>query len=162
MRRGAALLAPQIVFVISGIDLDFAVTNFEHARCQLVDEVAIVGDEDDGTCVFHQSVQQNVLRAQIKMVRRFVEQQKVCRMQQQPEQSIAAALPAGQDADLLEDIFVREEKTPQQAAQFGLCGARRGVAEIVKNTHVRIKLFVLVLGEVIGLNVMAEAIFAVA
>src|SRR5882672_2692334 len=38
----SALLAPEIILVVSRIDFHFAVADFEHARGQLVDEVAIV------------------------------------------------------------------------------------------------------------------------
>src|SRR5579864_1299619 len=48
-----ALLPPEIVFVVAGEDFDFAVATFEDARSQLVDEVAVVGDEDDRTGIFH-------------------------------------------------------------------------------------------------------------
>src|ERR1700685_4029108 len=127
----AALLAPEIVFVISGEDFDFAVADFEDARGQLIDEVTVVRDEDDRACVFDERIEQHVFGAQVEMVRRFVEQQEVRRMQQQAQQRVASALSAGEYADLLEDVFVGKEKTAEQAAQYGFAGARRRIAEIV-------------------------------
>ena len=41
------LFAPEIVFVVAGEDFDLAVADFENARGQLVDEIAVVRDEDD-------------------------------------------------------------------------------------------------------------------
>ncbi len=48
----AALLAPEIVFVVAGEDFDFAVADFEYARGQLVDEVAVMRHEDHRAGVF--------------------------------------------------------------------------------------------------------------
>ncbi len=79
----ATLFAPEIVFVVAGEDFDLAVADFEDARSQLVDEIAVVRDEDDRAGVFHQRVEQHVFGAQVEVVRRFVEQQEVRGMQQQ-------------------------------------------------------------------------------
>ena len=56
-----ALFTPEIIFIVAGIDFDFAVSDFENARSQLVDEVTVVRDEDDRARVFHQRIQQTHL-----------------------------------------------------------------------------------------------------
>ena len=90
------------------------------------------------------------------MVGRFVQQQKVRRVQQHTQQGIAAALSAGEHSDFLEDVVFGEEKTSQQAAQLGLRGPRRHVAEIVNHAGVGIEFFVLVLGKVVSLNIVSK------
>ena len=47
----ATLLPPQIIFVVAGIDFDLAVANVKNSGGQLVDEVAIVRNEDYGSGV---------------------------------------------------------------------------------------------------------------
>src|SRR5207244_9390853 len=47
----AALLPPQIIFVVAGIDFDLAVAHVKNSGGQLVDEVAIVRNEDYGSGV---------------------------------------------------------------------------------------------------------------
>ena len=87
---------------------------------------------------FVERFQQDVFGAQVEVVGGFIEQQKIRRMQQHPQQGIAIALAAGEHPDLLEDVVFGEEETSQQAAQFGLRRARRGVAEIVEHARVGI------------------------
>ena len=70
----AALLAPQIVFVVAGIDLDLAVSNLENPRSQFVDEIPVVRHEDNGAVVFHERFKQYIFGAQIEVVCRFVQQ----------------------------------------------------------------------------------------
>ena len=111
--------------------------------------------------VFHERVEQHVFGAQVEVVGRFVEQQKICGMQQQAQQRVAAALAAGEHADLLENVVFGKKKTAEQAAQFGFAGAGRGVAEIVEDARVGIEFLVLILREVVGFHVVAEAEFAV-
>src|SRR5581483_6218838 len=43
-----ALLAPQIVLIVSGIDMHMTAFYLEHARSQPVDEVAVMGNKDHG------------------------------------------------------------------------------------------------------------------
>src|SRR5258708_22591375 len=81
-------------------------------------------------------------------------------MQKETKQGIAPALAAGKHADLFENIVFGEQKTTEQAAQFCLRRARRGVTEVVDHARVRIQFFVLVLREVVGLNVVAESVFS--
>ena len=45
--RFAAFFLPQIVLVVAGIVAELAVFDLEDARGQLIDEVAVVRDEDD-------------------------------------------------------------------------------------------------------------------
>ena len=112
----AALFAPEIIFVVAGEDFDFAVADFEDAGGQLVDEIAVVRNEDDRAGVLHERVEQHVFGAQVEVVGGLVEQKEIRRMQQQAQQGVAAALAAGEHADLLEHVLVRKQEAPEQAA----------------------------------------------
>src|SRR5438034_9119820 len=81
-------------------------------------------------------------------------------MKQHPQQRVTITLAAGKYADALENLVGRKEKTAQQAAQLCLCGAGRKLSQIIENSSVLIELFVLILGKVICLNVVAQAVFA--
>jgi hypothetical protein len=158
--RISSLLAPEIVFVISRIDFYFAVADFEHARGQLVDEIAVVRNEDDRARVLHQRFEQDIFGAQVEVVGGLVEQQEVGGMQQHFQQRVAIALASGEHADALEDIVSRKKKTAEQAAQLGLRRGGRKFAEIVENARFRIEFLVLVLREVVEMNFVAELVFA--
>ena len=98
-QRAAAVLAPQVILVIAREDLDRAIGNFDHARGEFVDEVAVVGNEHHGAVELLQRGEQHVLRAHVEMVGGLVEQKKVSRHHQHPCQRVAIPLSAGQDAD---------------------------------------------------------------
>ena len=72
-----ALLAPEIVFIVTGKDFDFAVADFEDPRGQIIDEIAVVRDKHDRSGVFHERAEQDVFGAQVEMVGGFVEQQEI-------------------------------------------------------------------------------------
>ena len=76
-------------------------------------------------------------------------------------QRVAIALSAGEHADALENFICRKQKTTEQAAQLGL--ARAAERQSARSSSMRafgIEFFVLILREVIGLDVVAERIFA--
>src|SRR5579871_654102 len=106
----AAFLSPQVIFVVAGEDFYFPAPDFEDARRQLVNEIAVVRNEHHRSRVFHQRIQQNIFRAHVEVIRGLVKEEKIRRLQQQAEQGIAAALAAGEHADFLENIILRKEK----------------------------------------------------
>ena len=106
--RYRVLLAPEIVFVISGEDLDLTVPDFENSRRQFVDEIPVVRDKDDCAVELLQGRQQHVLRAQIKMIGRLVEQQEVRRMQQHARQRVPVAFASGQHSQRFEHVVIGE------------------------------------------------------
>ena len=94
------------------------------------------------------------------MIGGLVEQHDVGRHHQHAGQRIAVPLSAGQHADLLEDIVFGEQKRAQNAPQLGIGGARRHGGQIVDHARVLVEFLVLVLGEIVGLCVVAQNIFA--
>ena len=71
------MLAPEIIFVVTRKYLDVAAAYFEDSRGQLVDEITIMRNEDDGSAELLQCVQQHVLGPQIQVIRRLIQQQKI-------------------------------------------------------------------------------------
>src|SRR5581483_636604 len=115
---GAALLAPEKIFVVAGINLNTPATDLKHPGCQLVNEVAVVRNEDHRAGVLAERCEQHVFGAHIEVIGRLVKQEKIRRMQQHPQQGIAVALAAGEHADTLEHVVSGEQKTSQQTAQI--------------------------------------------
>jgi len=68
-------------------------------------------------------------------------------MQQHAGQRIAIALTTGKHADSLKNIVLGKKKATEQAAQFGLRGARRGFEQVIQHARLRIESFVLVLAK---------------
>ena len=94
------------------------------------------------------------------MVGGLVEQQEVAGNHQHSGESVAVALSAGEHADALEYVVFGEEEAAEDAAEFGVAGARRDAAQVFENGEFGIEDFVLILGEVIGLGVVPEVEFA--
>src|SRR5262249_17518219 len=110
----AALLAPEIVFVVAGKDFDAAVPDFKNPRGQLVDEIAVVRDKDHGAGELAERLEQNIFGAKVQVVGGLVEEQKIRWMQQHAGQRVAVTLAAGKHADGLENVVLGEEKATEQ------------------------------------------------
>src|SRR5208337_1650574 len=151
------LLTPQVIFVVAREGIHFAAADLEHPRGQLVDEVAVVGDEHDRAGILRQRFQQYVLGAQVEVVGRFIEEEEIGGAQQHSRQRVAIALAARKYADALENIICAEQEAAQKTAQLRL-GAERhggGARQVVDQTRVCIQCLVLVLGEIIHLHLVA-------
>ena len=53
-----------------------------------------------------------------------------------------------------------KEEAAEEIAEFGLAAARSGGGEIVKDAGIDVELFVLILGEVVGIDIVAESVVA--
>src|SRR5581483_11224057 len=91
-----ALLAPQIVLIVSGIDMHMTAFYLEHARSQPVDEVAVMGNKDHGAGELIYGVEQYVFGMEIEVICWLIEQEKICRADQNARQRIAIAFAAGE------------------------------------------------------------------
>ncbi len=92
------LLEPARVVALVG-DAPAAV-ELEDPAGDVVQEVAVVGDRDDRALVLGQVLLEPRDRLRVEVVGGLVEQQQVGRAQQQPAQRHAAALAAGEGADV--------------------------------------------------------------
>src|SRR6185369_16629351 len=125
----------------------------------LVDEIAVVRDEDHSPCVFGKRFQQYVFGTHVEVVGGFVEEQEVRGMEKHFQERIAVSLPTGKDGDALEHFIRRKQEAAQKIAQLSLPRTRRIVSQIVQHASIWIEFFVLVLGEVISLNLMTKLVF---
>src|ERR1019366_2896004 len=99
------------------------------------------------------------LGAHVEVVGGLVEEHEVGRHHQHTGQGVAVAFTAGKHADGLEDVVFGEEEAAEDAAQFGIGGARSDGGQIVDEARVLVQLLVLVLGEIVGLGVVTEDVF---
>ena len=80
--------------IIAFVRNALAAIEFQNPARHIVEEVAIVGDEDDAAFIFAQRVLQPLHRLRVEMVGRLVEQENVGRVEQELAQRHAAALAA--------------------------------------------------------------------
>ena len=71
------------------------------------------------------AVEQHVLGAHVEVVGGLVEQKKISRHHEHAGERVAVALAAREHADALENVVFGKQETAQNAAQFGIVGARR-------------------------------------
>ena len=110
------LLAPQPLFVVAGIEQRLAVTNLDDLAGELVDEVPIVRDEDQGAAEIFERFEQHILRVEVEMVGRLVEQQRVRRPQEHARHGQPRPLASGQHSHGLVDVVAREEEPAEDIA----------------------------------------------
>src|SRR5262249_58796665 len=115
-----------------------------------------VRDKDHGAGELAERLEQNIFGAKVQVVGGLVEEQKIRWMQQHAGQRVAVTLAAGKHADGLENVVLGEEKATEQAAQLGLRRPRRHGKQIVEHARLRVERFVLVLGKVIHVRVVAQ------
>ena len=97
-------LVPEKLRVGARIDHRLAVADLDDLGGQLLDEVAVVRHDDQRAAVVLERVEQDVLRVEIEMVGRLVEQQRVGWPQQHARDREPRALAARQHAGLLVDV----------------------------------------------------------
>ena len=110
------LLAPQELRVGARVHDRLAVTDLDDLRRQLLDEIPIVRDEDQRPAVVLERVEEDVLRIEVEVVGRLVEQQRVRRPQQHARDGEPRALAAGQHAGLLVDVVAGKQEPAEDVA----------------------------------------------
>src|SRR5262245_36772491 len=88
----------------------------EQLRCDLIEEVAVVADEQDGAIEFTERFFQRAAGPQIKMIRRLVEDQEIGVGSRQASQRGAISLAAAEAADFLKDHIARHAEAGQEIA----------------------------------------------
>ena len=96
--------------------------DLEDAGRDLIEEVPVVRDDDQRAAVAFQIALQPLEHADVQMVRRLVQQQDIRFLQQQGSHGQARAFSAGERADRLVEIVVRERQAAQDAAQALVVG----------------------------------------
>ena len=95
-----------------------AVVDLEHARGDAVDEMTVVGDQQDGAGVVLEGVGERLDRAHVEVVGGLVEQQEVGVADEQREQAEAAALAAREHLDALLDLVGAELEAAEELARL--------------------------------------------
>ena len=98
--REPRLLLLEPAGVVALVRDPLAAVELEDPAGDVVEEVAVVGDGDDGARVVGEEALEPGDRLGVEVVRRLVEEQQVGRRQQQPAERDAAALAAGQRRDV--------------------------------------------------------------
>jgi hypothetical protein len=71
----------------------------QHTRDRLVEQVEVVADDEQRAPVVAQEAEQPLLRVDVEVVRRLVEQERVAAREQDPRQLDTSALATGEDAE---------------------------------------------------------------
>ena len=95
-----------------------AAVELEDPAGDVVEEVAIVGDGDDGALVVGEEALEPGHRLGVEVVRRLVEEQQVGRGEQQPAQRHAAPLAAGERLDVA--VAVGQPQRVHRAVERGV------------------------------------------
>ena len=97
----ARLLFLHVERVVAGIELRLAVVQLHDTRDDAVEEIAVVGDGQDGPLEFFNIALEPFHRVHIEVVRRLVEQQDIGLLEQQPREVHARFLAAGEAVEVL-------------------------------------------------------------
>ena len=154
------LLPPQELLIRPRERLGAPVADLDDPCRQPLDEVAVVADEDQRAAVVHQRVEQHVLRVQIEVVGRLVEQQQVGRPQEHAGDGQPRALAAGQHTGLLVDVVARKQEAAQDVPDCRHHVHRRAARERLVDGQHRVEARRLVLREVLGHDLVAQMPFS--
>jgi len=152
-----SLLAEEVVLVVAGVDVDAAVFDLEDARGEAVDEVAIVRDEEDGSAEAANRVEEDILGAHVEMVGGLVEEKEVGWGDEHLGHGVAIALAAGEDSEGLEHIVAGKHEAAEERSQRDDIDLWIGARDVVEHLRGAVKHLVLILREVVGEHVVAEA-----
>ena len=110
----------QVAAVVAGILGEGAVPDLDDAPHHLVEKEAVVGDQDHGAGIGGKVAFEPVAGGQVEMVGRFVEEQQVGALQQQPGQGDAHLPAAGEGLAGFLPVALGKTETAQHLGDFGL------------------------------------------
>ncbi len=123
--------------------------HFHDAGGEAVDEVAVVGDEDNGAGKGLEGIKEDVLAEEVQVVGGLVHEEQVRGAQKHLCQGETVALSAGEDRHLLVDVVAGEEEGAEYVPQLRHHG-KGGVGEkLVVGCLFTVEDLGLVLGEVV-------------
>ena len=123
---------------------------------ELFDEIAVVRDDDQRAAVVLERVEQHVLRVEIEVVCRLVEQQGVGRPQEHSRHGQPRAFAAREHAGLLVDLVAREQESAEDVANRRHHVIRRTRRQGLVHRQRRIEAHGFVLRKVLHHDLMAE------
>ena len=125
-------------------------------RDKAVEKIAVVAHHDEGAVEILKCLLEHVLRAQIEVVGRLVEDEKIEGFEQEFEDGQARALTAGQHLHLFRPFFAAEHEGAEQIANFEANFAFCHTVDGVVDGDFAVKQRGLVLGEVANLHVVPK------
>ena len=123
---------------------------------EAVEEVAVVGDDDERAGVAEQGFQEDLLRGQVEVVRGLVEEEAVGGLEEELGEGKAAPLAAGEDAHALVDGVAREEEGAEEAADVRGGFDRGGAHHLLEDRVCLVEHLGVVLREIAEAHVVAE------
>ena len=152
------LLAPLLdeVGVVAPVLVADAVPKLEDAADEAVEEVAVVGDDQDRPLIAEQGVLKDLPGLDVEVVRRFVEDEEVRVRQEDLQEGEARFLPAGEDGDLLVDVVAGEEKGAQEVPPLLVVAPRPRGADLLPDGPLVVEVLGAFLGEEGHLHVQAR------
>jgi hypothetical protein len=133
--------------------------NLNHPTGQGINKVTIMRNEHQGPLVAFQGLQKNLLGSQVKVVGRFIQQQKVGRFKQQDCQGQTVAFSTGEDGNLLVHIIAMKKKRAQQVADLRHHIERCCPGDLLKDRQFWVKSTSLVLGKICHDQIMSFLTF---
>jgi len=100
----------QIIIVVTDIIHHPLSGEIQDPRCGLVDKITVMGDVEHRTAVMAEGILQNLLRSDIQVVRRLIEDQKVRLRKHKFREGNTSSLTAAQIPDPLKHIVTGEEE----------------------------------------------------
>ena len=133
------MLLFQIVVVIPKIVCQRPVFQIQNACRCLVDKVPVVGDVEHGSRIGVQRVLQDLLRHDIQMVCRLVEDQEICLGKHQLGKRYPSAFTAAERPDLLENVVTCKEKGGEGIADLRVRKGRIVVRDLLEKSLVHMQ-----------------------
>ena len=121
-----------------------------------LEEVTVVGDEDEAALVLEQGVLEHVLGGHVEVVGGLVEDKQVEGREQQFGQCQSCLLAAGEHAHLLLGVFRVEEEAAEDGADFGPDVAHGHIVDGLEDRLVGVQQLCLVLGVVADHHLVAK------
>src|SRR5271170_7166173 len=107
------------VFLVGALEVfDGALVEVPDARCDFVDEVVIVGDEQHRAFILLKRDIEGIDGFEVEMVRRLVEDQDIWLLKHELAEEQARGFSAGESIGGLEPLFTTEEHLPEDAADL--------------------------------------------
>ena len=102
----------------------FAGAEFEGFLDDVVEEVPVVGNDEEGAGVVDEGLLQDVLRLHVEVVGGLVENKEVGGADEHADEGDAGTFTTGEDADLFEDVVAFEKEAAEDVASghFGAAG----------------------------------------
>ena len=103
--------------------VDFTVTEMPDACGDFIDDVVVVGDQEDSAVLALERDVEGVDGLEVEVVGRLVEDQEIWFLQHEAAEDEARGFAAGEGARGLERVVAAEKHLTHQAAEFLLVGA---------------------------------------